>query len=266
MTRFGGSQTLQIMYEAQAQLTEKTSIAERIHIKNLQKKETLIPSNHAELIVPLSDDLEIKMVGTFRGLKLKKQEAYFLKPRGRGMLVFGSSSFLLIKIHPGYSKNIAKWLDELSNGIYTANLSESSFEHLMDISKRNEVYELNDFLEEIFQLEHYDPNQKLKDAIELMSGSCGSTTIKDVYTFLDVSKSTLEQRFNKDIGLTPKEFCKVEKLNCFIKTYRESGGASLTELTYQCGYYDQSHLIKDFRYFLDMSPREYFQSICKELV
>ena len=253
------------MYESQTQLTEKTSIAEAISNRTLLKRETLIPSNHAELIIPLDHDLEIKMVGTFRSVKLKRQEAYFLKPRGRGMVVFGNSSFILIKIYPGYSKHLIKWLDELAQGVYRARLSRNYFDDLIDAASQEDIYEVSDVLEQAFALEHYEPNQKLKDAIALINGSCGSTSIKDIYTFMDVSKSTLEQRFNKDVGLTPKEFCKIEKLNCFIKTYKESGGVSLTELTYQCGYYDQSHLIKDFRYFLDMSPREYFQSICKEL-
>ncbi|MEO1253829.1 MAG: helix-turn-helix domain-containing protein, partial [Bacteroidota bacterium] len=83
-------------------------------------------------------------------------------------------------------------------------------------------------------------------------------SIKEIYSLLNISKSKLEQHFNREVGLTPKEFCKIEKLNCFINSYKEDTSQSLTELTYQCGYYDQSHLIKDFKYFLDTSPKKFF--------
>ena len=33
---------------------------------------------------------------------------------------------------------------------------------------------------------------------------------------------------------------------------------SLTELAYDCGYYDQSHMINDFKLLTGMSPRQYF--------
>ncbi len=246
------------MYGTQTQPTEKTALAVGICLKNLIKKETLIPSNKAEIIIPLDQDLEIKMVGTFRSIQLEKQLAYFLKPRGRGMEIFGNASYLLIQIHPGYTKFITKWLNEHANGIYNIEIKNCQVDDLIHASNTGDLYQVNDSLDDSLQIAYEEPNHFIKEAIELINGSCGSTTIKEIYTHLDISKSTLEQRFNKDVGLTPKEFCKIEKLNCFIKTYKESGGASLTELTYQCGYYDQSHLIKDFRYFLDMSPREYF--------
>jgi AraC-like DNA-binding protein len=31
----------------------------------------------------------------------------------------------------------------------------------------------------------------------------------------------------------------------------------LTELAYQCGYFDQAHFIKEFRAFTDQTPSEY---------
>jgi len=247
------------MYGSLTHLPERTAVAVSIKLKNLLKKETFVPNNNAELIIPLDDDLEIKMIGTFRSIKLSKQQAYYFKPRGRGMDIYGNASYLQINIHPGYSKYIIKNLEEYTNGIYEVpSILGRTIDKLIKIFVNKDDYELNEVMEETFLLDEIDPNPVLMEAIDMISGSCGSTTIKNIYTYLDVSKSTLEQRFNKDIGLTPKEYCKIEKLNCFIKTYQGSNGASLTELTYQCGYYDQSHLIKDFRYFLDMSPKEFF--------
>jgi AraC-like DNA-binding protein len=37
-----------------------------------------------------------------------------------------------------------------------------------------------------------------------------------------------------------------------------TGVRDLTEIAYACGYYDQSHFIKDFRQFSGYTPKEYF--------
>lgn len=36
------------------------------------------------------------------------------------------------------------------------------------------------------------------------------------------------------------------------------GGKSLTDIAYDCGYYDQSHFINDFKEFSGYSPKVYF--------
>lgn len=240
------------------QLIEKNVIADDIEVKNLIKAELLVPSNQSEFFIPLDQGMEIKLIGTFRRIPLTKRKAYYLKPRGRGMEVFGNASYLIIRINPGYTKFITKNLSELTKGIYEIALSEESIDQMTSIAGNKEFFEVNEILEELFELDQVDPNMIINESISIIKNTWGSITIKDIYTELNISKSTLEQRFNKDIGLTPKEFCKIEKLNHFIRTYKESDEMSLTELTYQCGYYDQSHLIKDFRYFLDVSPKEFF--------
>ena len=247
-----------IMYGLQTQLTQKIPIADAVRISNHLSNDILVPCNSAELIIPLGGDLEIKMIGMLRSTVLKEKEAYFLKPRGRGLEILGRSSFISIKIHPGYTRQIIKHLNEVSNGVFDVMLSERIMDELLYRVNSNSVFDINEVLETFFHLEDIDPNMVVIESIDLIRNSIGSISIKEIYTDLNISKSTLEQRFNKDIGLTPKEFCKIEKLNGFIQTYNESDGSSLTELTYQCGYYDQSHLIKDFRYFLDMSPKEFF--------
>ena len=246
------------MYGLQTQLTQKIPIADAVGVHESLKSGVLVPSNSAELIIPLVSDLEIKMIGTLRSSLLTKNCGYFLKPRGRGIEVFGRASFISVKVHPGYTKQITKNLDEVSNGIFRVCFSEQIMRRVERSVLENSIYEVNEILEDIFDLEDIDLNTVIIDSIDLIRNSTGSISIKEIYTDLNVSKSTLEQRFNKDIGLTPKEFCKIEKLNGFIQTYNNSEGTSLTELTYQCGYYDQSHLIKDFRYFLNMSPKEFF--------
>jgi len=66
--------------------------------------------------------------------------------------------------------------------------------------------------------------------------------------------------FRKYVGITPKYLCNILKINQFISNKINYPGLSLTECTYETGYYDQSHLIKSFHQFTDTSPRKYFEN------
>ena len=144
--------------------------------------------------------------------------------------------------------HLIKDQQELSNGIY---VSKS-----LSVNARGKL-EVEVIPETKSKAKEKKANA-LETSIELIKDSHGQIKIKELYETLNVSKSTLEQYFIRETGLTPKEFCKITKLNHFIASYENNEAESLTELTYKCGYYDQSHLIKDFKYFLDTSPRRYF--------
>ncbi|MEM0940577.1 MAG: helix-turn-helix domain-containing protein [Bacteroidota bacterium] len=247
------------MYTLNDLQAEKTFITNDVFIYNLLQEGLIVPGNFAEVLIPLNGKMEVQMLGTMRKIPLERRGGYFVCPRGRAMKLFGNSSYLLIKCHPGYTKKIVKNLNELSRGIYQIDLADNMIDTLTTSVKNFDVFQVNDLLEKNFNLSRIKQNAVIIDAIDLIQVSFGSILIKDIYTELNISKSTLEQRFIKDIGLTPKEFCKIEKLNHFINTYRDNKEMNLTEITYQCGYYDQSHLIKDFNYFLGTSPKKYFK-------
>lgn len=225
----------------------------------------LIPDNYAEIIIPACErQVKIRIIGTARLLELKKG-AYFLAPRRRGMEVYLDSNthLTIIKLNPIYTKHICDRLDEVFTGIFEFNWDDKAFEELKRDAKQNNPYRLlkrlsNHFLGECMDREI---NPTIQESISRIKDTSGAIKIKDLYTNLNISKSKLEKHFNNELRMTPKEFCKIEKINHFIKSYHEGFNQNLTELTYKCGYYDQSHLIKDFKYFLDTSPKRYFTQL-----
>ena len=246
-------------------LTEKVAIVEEITQIADSKKDgrmVLVPDNMAEVYIPLKTDITIKGIGSVRSLCLKEGKSYFHMPRRRGMTIeLGSESVLLIlKINPLFANKIARALKEVAIGIYTLNLSFDERKELLRAFERSNTFISSDIIEDAVEpsADLHDYNYTILNSIEQIKESHGRTSVREIYSNLNVSKSKLEQHFNREVGLTPKEFCKIEKINYFINAYMEEPGQSLTELTYQCGYYDQSHLIKDFKYFLDTSPKKFF--------
>jgi len=66
----------------------------------------------------------------------------------------------------------------------------------------------------------------------------------------------LERAFLKYIGYTPKNYCGIVRFNKAIRQVYVNK-KSLTSVCYDCGYYDQSHFIKDFRQFTGTTPKHF---------
>ncbi len=258
------------MYTQTGLLTEKIPIVEDlIRIGGLKNgiPQVLVPDNMAEIFIPIKTDITFKCIGSVRPVTLKEGVGYFCKPRRRGVSIQlpNNTDCLLVKISPLYANKIARELKEVSNGVFVVNLAASQRKGLYKAWENGDTYKASDIIEEALHatIDLYEFNDTILNSIEQIRESFGRTSIKNIYSSLNVSKSKLEQHFNREVGLTPKEFCKIEKINYFINSYLEEPNQSLTELTYLCGYYDQSHLIKDFKYFLDTSPKKFFVSIAQ---
>lgn len=63
--------------------------------------------------------------------------------------------------------------------------------------------------------------------------------------------------FTEYIGMNPKEYCKVIRFQRALYTLQQVPSMDITQLAYVCGYYDHSHLVKDFKSLTGVSPSEY---------
>jgi AraC-like DNA-binding protein len=73
---------------------------------------------------------------------------------------------------------------------------------------------------------------------------------------LSIRRRTLERMFQTTIGIPPKQFAGILRTQHFLKALHQT--ESLTQLAYEFGYYDQSHLIRDFKAKTGITPGKYF--------
>lgn len=67
--------------------------------------------------------------------------------------------------------------------------------------------------------------------------------------------------FTEYVGLNPKEFLRIIRFQRALYILQTKPSTNLTELAYICEFYDQSHLISEFKHFSGYTPGEYL-AIC----
>jgi AraC-like DNA-binding protein len=81
------------------------------------------------------------------------------------------------------------------------------------------------------------------------------TPIAAVTTHLGLTPRRFIREFSEVVGLTPKRWQRVRRFQRVLMAAQE--GADWAELALHCGYFDQAHLIHDFRAFSGTSPSRY---------
>ncbi|MEQ8880390.1 MAG: helix-turn-helix domain-containing protein [Cyclobacteriaceae bacterium] len=223
------------------------------------------PDNHAEIIVSFKGLFHRSIIGSTRKSAIAPGEGLFTRTRSRGMVLTGDEEvrLLIIKLHPQYqcilcNDRTYKFKEDIQK-FSLPTLYQHSWKKAIVNNNPNELISIFEtYLTEQSFLGHKRVDSLIEETISLIKQNKGEIKVKDLYSMFGISKSTLEQKFNREVGLSPKEFCKIEKLNNFLKNYEEfKHDMSLTQLTFKSGYYDQSHLIKDFKYYVDESPKKF---------
>ena len=72
---------------------------------------------------------------------------------------------------------------------------------------------------------------------------------------LGVSERHLRRVFRETVGVSPKAFAKLTRFHRALRAARESAHASWASIAAAAGYYDQAHLIAEFRAIAGVTPR-----------
>ncbi|WP_374949445.1 DUF6597 domain-containing transcriptional factor [Mucilaginibacter sp.] len=109
------------------------------------------------------------------------------------------------------------------------------------------------------QLARHGKSSKLKlmcSVVQALQRDDFFENINSVARDHGLSSRYLQKLFLAYSGLSPKLFVKIYRFRKSIEMVA-GNDLSLTAIAYQCGYYDQSHFIKDFKYFTRIMPSHF---------
>jgi AraC-like DNA-binding protein len=89
----------------------------------------------------------------------------------------------------------------------------------------------------------------------------GAVGIDDLALAVNLSGRQLERRFVEQVGMPPKLYCRISRLAYALRLKEATPRRTWTELTYLAGFFDQNHMVKDFKALAGTSPSLFFRLI-----
>jgi len=99
-------------------------------------------------------------------------------------------------------------------------------------------------------------DKRCRMSAALVSNLRGAITVSQLASEVGIHIRSLERLFIEHLGVTPRQFIRVTRFQNLLAQMRTNSRYTLTELAYLCGYFDQSHMIKDFRELSGRLPGE----------
>lgn len=112
------------------------------------------------------------------------------------------------------------------------------------------------------RLQNVSPvNRSVISVLQLLQQSGGSLPVKELTQRTGIGERQLERLFHQYIGLSPKQFAAIVKLQRTLKLLQhKTTHERLTDITYDAGYFDQAHFIREFKKQAGLPPKQYLGS------
>lgn len=108
------------------------------------------------------------------------------------------------------------------------------------------------------RLNHHTKRQpQVRFALKRFATGGNGILVRAVSQELGYSQRRLIQMFSSHVGLTPKMFCRILRFQRARVLAEKLGAPDWAQLAVGCGYFDQSHLIRDFKEFSGSTPNIY---------
>ena len=100
----------------------------------------------------------------------------------------------------------------------------------------------------------YRSEQQIVRAVDLMYLAKGRLSPAKVASEVCLCQRHFERKFKSAIGISPKAFANVLRFKQALRCLRKQPHQDLLSVAVECGYYDHTHLIKEFRAFAGNTP------------
>jgi AraC-like DNA-binding protein len=96
-------------------------------------------------------------------------------------------------------------------------------------------------------------------AAQLIAESGGRQSLREVSAAVGVGERRLQQLFQQQVGLSPRTWGRLARLHACLRALRQPRPRmpGWAELALDGGFYDQSHLVNEFKALSGLTPTEF---------
>jgi AraC-like DNA-binding protein len=94
-------------------------------------------------------------------------------------------------------------------------------------------------------------------ALEMFGKNQAGPRVREAAKYLGLSQRRFIQVFKAEVGITPKLFSRIQRFQQTRTFIQHNPSINWADLAVDFGYFDQSHLIRDFLEFSGLSPTDY---------
>jgi methylphosphotriester-DNA--protein-cysteine methyltransferase len=98
---------------------------------------------------------------------------------------------------------------------------------------------------------------RIDAVLAAIDGASGTCRIDAVAGVADTGRRHLERLFREQVGLTPKAYARVVRFTAAAARVMEDPASRLADVSTDAGYFDQSHMVRDFLSFAGRTPEEF---------
>ena len=113
---------------------------------------------------------------------------------------------------------------------------------------------ITEYISELFSKKAKQPELHVSLAVHLILESKGKITVKNLTEQLHTTERTLQRLFIDNVGIPPKQLCKITQFQTSLGQISSDSFTRLTDIVYENGYADQSHFIRSFKKFTGKKP------------
>lgn len=94
-------------------------------------------------------------------------------------------------------------------------------------------------------------------ALDLFRKHHAAPKVREAAKYIGLSERRFIQAFKTEVGLTPKLFSRIQRFQRTRSVIQQLPSPDWAELAFDLGYFDQSHLIREFLEFSGLTPTTY---------
>jgi AraC-like DNA-binding protein len=182
------------------------------------------------------------------------------------IIVSGKLSLFSIQFQP---HGATMFFDIPLNEFYNQNVPLKYIIKDKVIELESLLYETATFSEKVGIVEYFLTEQlrkcctkyemnRISKSVESINRSGGIINIEFLSSEACLSRKQYERTFSEYIGTSPKQFLKIVRFQNTLYAKQKNSSLNITELAYDCGYYDQSHMINEYKKLSGLTPKQYF--------